>query len=483
MGSTNFMPSGKKENSGEKLYPSLSELATGNMDPNTMRSINEDRERTAQKMLELEGAMGQMTQGLKRLESKVLTYEANGKKIPAVAPIILMEDNLTKAKRAIMVEKVMCPTQEAMQAMLSIPTQSATDMEKIAKAEETIIRKNREYVNTFPKFNGESRKGQEWCAQICFHAKQYRVETIPADEVKFAIFGSVEGKMKNRILHLEPGTQGYNCFTAAEYLEEMIGRFMNARTKGGAKEEFENKKQGINEDALEYYDTKLQLYLHAYDEGERNIQEFKRLTLNGLKNVGMIQQCWNVLSKRTDDWTDIRMAIEDQLTVQRNWNLHPSNPNQDMTGLKDAYQSREDNHLGLTGQVRMEVNAVTNPAAYTPVIPTAAGNQIIVIDELADKINHLGNCYGCNKPGHVLRDCAEKNGSRYTPRNNYNKGPRRDSRDIKCYNCNKTGHYSRDCRGPRKDSRQDETPQDREASMKKVREIMAKNNLKPEDFQ
>ena len=106
-----------------------------------------------------------------------------------------------------------------------------------------------------------------------------------------------------------------------------------------------------------------------------------------------------------------------------------------------------------------------------------------MIDELADKINHLGNCYGCNKPGHVLRDCADKNGSRYTPRNNYNKGPRRDSRDIKCYNCNKTGHYSRDCRGPRKDSRQDETPQDRETSMKKVREMMAKNNLKPEDFQ
>ena len=40
---------------------------------------------------------------------------------------------------------------------------------------------------------------------------------------------------------------------------------MNAWTKGGAKEEFEQKKQGVNEDALEYYDTKLQLYLHAYD--------------------------------------------------------------------------------------------------------------------------------------------------------------------------------------------------------------------------
>ena len=163
------------------------------------------------------------------------------------------------------------------------------------------------------------------------------METKEANEVKFGIYGAVDSSMKNRILHLEPGTIEFTSFTAAEYLEEMIGRFMNARTKGGAKEEFEGRKYGVNEDTLEYYDTKLQLYLHAYDKGERNIQEFKRSTLNGLRNKGMIQQCWNLLSKRMENWAEIRMAIEDQLAVQRNWNLHSSNPNPDMTGLKDTY--------------------------------------------------------------------------------------------------------------------------------------------------
>ena len=124
--------------------------------------------------------------------------------------------------------------------------------------------------------------------------------------MKFSIYGAVDSSMKNRILHLEPGTIGFLKFTAAEYLEEMIGRFMNARTKGGAKEEFEGRKQGVNEESLKYYDTMLQLYLHAYDKGERNVQEFKRLTLNGLSNIGMIQQCWNVLSKRTENWAEIR---------------------------------------------------------------------------------------------------------------------------------------------------------------------------------
>ena len=59
----------------------------------------------------------------------------------------------------------------------------------------------------------------------------------------------------------------------------MLGRYMNARTKGGAKEEFEHRKQGVDKDALEYYDTKLQLYLHMYNEVERNIQERLRSQL------------------------------------------------------------------------------------------------------------------------------------------------------------------------------------------------------------
>ena len=73
------------------------------------------------------------------------------------------------------------------------------------------------------------------------------------------------------------------------------------------------------------------------------------------------------------------MAIEDQLTFQRNWNLHPSNPNPDMTGLKDTYKSREESK---NGQIRMEINAVSN--------------RVTITDECGCAMNHLGNCYGCN---------------------------------------------------------------------------------------
>ena len=78
-----------------------------------------------------------------------------------------------------------------------------------------------------------------------------KVETISAEDIKFAIYGAIETNLRTRVLQLEPGRIGINSFTPAEYLEEMLGRFMNARTKGGVKQEFEHKKQWVNEDALE----------------------------------------------------------------------------------------------------------------------------------------------------------------------------------------------------------------------------------------
>ena len=50
---------------------------------------------------------------------------------------------------------------------------------------------------------------------------------------------------------------------------------MNTRTKGGAKQEFKEKKLGLNQEILEYYDTKLQLYKHAYNGKERNLKYFQ----------------------------------------------------------------------------------------------------------------------------------------------------------------------------------------------------------------
>ena len=89
-------------------------------------------------------------------------------------------------------------------------------------------------------------------------------------------------------------------------------------------------------------------------------------TLNVIKNLEMMKRCWNDLSKKTTDWAEIRTTIEDQLTVQQSWNLHPRNTN--------------------LCQVKMEVKVVTASVIYAPVnnIQTRAA---LVIKDFEDTVN------------------------------------------------------------------------------------------------
>ena len=86
-------------------------------------------------------------------------------------------------------------------------------MDQLTKLREALIKKNRDYCTSFPKYNGNSKQGQTWYANICYNALDYRVDTIAAEDVKFAIYGAIE---TTRVLHLVPGTIGFNSFTPAE---------------------------------------------------------------------------------------------------------------------------------------------------------------------------------------------------------------------------------------------------------------------------
>ena len=115
------------------------------------------------------------------------------------------------------------------------------DVDKMTKLREALIKKSRDYPKSVPKYNGTSKQGKTWLANICYHAVDYRVDTIAAEDVKFAIYRAIETTMRTKVLHLEPENIGFNSFTPAENLEEILGRFMNERSKGGVMEEFEQK--------------------------------------------------------------------------------------------------------------------------------------------------------------------------------------------------------------------------------------------------
>ena len=69
------------------------------------------------------------------------------------APIVLMEDNLTTAKRALMKPSQSCPSGLNKQAIECKNKIGEKDESTLSKLRERMIRKSREYCTSFPKYN------------------------------------------------------------------------------------------------------------------------------------------------------------------------------------------------------------------------------------------------------------------------------------------------------------------------------------------
>ena len=90
-------------------------------------------------------------QAIKRLELEMQASKTcKLREEPKKAPIILMEDNLTKAKKALMTPKQLCHT-AAVVHMMEDKNPGEQDVEKMAKLREILIKKTRAYKEPFSK--------------------------------------------------------------------------------------------------------------------------------------------------------------------------------------------------------------------------------------------------------------------------------------------------------------------------------------------
>ena len=122
-----------------------------------LQRLNDDRDRSDHSSKEMEGSLGLALQTIKRLEAGMQEMSASKpRKELKTAPLVLMEDNLTKAKRALMALKQLCPTGVNIQAIESKANLGEQDVEKLTKWREVLIKKSRDYRTSFPKYNGDS---------------------------------------------------------------------------------------------------------------------------------------------------------------------------------------------------------------------------------------------------------------------------------------------------------------------------------------
>ena len=165
-------PEPEPEKSMLGIYPSLKEFKNSheeigpvlrNMNANLPQKLKDDRDRSYKRSREMEGSLA--LQAIKKMKAEV--KEMNVSKTrgePKKAPIILMKDNLTKAKRA---PKQLCPTGGNIYTIEKEANLGEQDVDKRTKLREALIKKSRDYPTSFPKYNGDSKQGQTWFENIC----------------------------------------------------------------------------------------------------------------------------------------------------------------------------------------------------------------------------------------------------------------------------------------------------------------------------
>ena len=145
------------------------------------------------KVQELERSLGLEMPSIRDMDAKIQALSINQPRVDAkTAPIVLMEDNLTKAKRALMAPKQLCPSGLNIQSIERKAHKGERDESILTKLIEMMIRKSREYLMSFSKYSRDSKQGHVWCANICYYTIDYKAETIATKDAKFAIYGAME---------------------------------------------------------------------------------------------------------------------------------------------------------------------------------------------------------------------------------------------------------------------------------------------------
>ena len=128
-------------------------------------------------------------QSIRDMDAKIQALSKSQSKVDSkTAPIVLMENNLTKSKRFLMAPKQLCPSGLNIESIKRKVQIGERDVTILTKLREMMIRKSRECSISFPKYSGDSKQGQAWFANICYHAIDYKVETITVEDVKFATY-------------------------------------------------------------------------------------------------------------------------------------------------------------------------------------------------------------------------------------------------------------------------------------------------------
>ena len=205
---------------------------------------------------------------------------------------------------------------------------------------------------------------------------------------KSVLYSAIKGEAKELIApHMNPALAKYRQMNIKQYAREVQSVFEPVSDAPRMRMMFVLRKQNRLEHALKYAQHKLHLFLVAYPQEYPPWSVYYEETLNGLINSTVANEMRRYTPTPINNVPGFRTQIERIM--------------QAMQGSVLAGQMKDTELVGI------EMDVVINPVSYRNTETTAVLDRA---ESIGEEINAMrnNNCFHCNEPGHLIRDCPGK---------------------------------------------------------------------------
>ena len=310
----------------------------------------------------------------------------------------------------------------------------------LTEVQEKLLENKRKIASRGPRFNPREEswrvfitRWRIWAAMaglIKLGAEGQPIEFVTF--TKLCIASCMQETAVERIRPFNVGNEpADSCTNIDQYIVLLGGIFQPPAESRTLKQEFLSLKQAKTEDVSTYLSSKVSLYDSAYSETLRDFETLLSETIRGLYSDVIKRRLRNCDDVK--DRTTLRTKLFDLVAKERESYMWGYAESTSLEGLVAVAQPGIRRFLGGTqvltgGEEAMEVDALIEQkiaalgigGKYEKKDPTEADSR---------------KCYGCNKPGHLKRNCPNK------PK------PKKSGKsDEHCGHCNYKGHTIEDCR-------------------------------------
>ena len=240
------------------------------------------------------------------------------------------------------------------------------------------------------------------------------ISRIEAEEQqKLALVYSIRGSAGEKIAHLGTTSATFRESTAGQFYTQVRSIFQPVEEAGYARSAFIERRQGVNEDALEYLSSKISLFKEGWQDGA-SFDVLLDNVIRGLANR-VVQRRLRLAN--TKDEAELRKVLLETVALERTCVSEGYGASSNFDGLHSSSARFKEPTMALDAPERMEIDSM-------------------------GRINK--SCHYCKRTGHLEAQCykkQQKNGSK--PKLNRAK---KDDRSITCFQCGKKGHRKSECR-------------------------------------